>query len=473
MKIPDFLCLAPLIIIAGAPVLMMLIIAIVRNYKLVYWLSLAAYFLAFLSIYVVSSYVPHTISELLVFDNFSLLFFSLIIVACFFITLLSHDSLSHLEGEKEEYFIVMFIAALGSLVLVCSTNFVTLFLGLETLSVSLFILIAYTRTRNYSIEAGVKYLVLASVSSAFLLFGMGLIYTDIGSLEFGRIALILDSSHYSLTFLLAGFGMMIVGIGFKLALVPFHMWTPDIYQGAPTPVTTFIATVSKGAMMALFLRFFYTLQGFHYHYFVIALTIIAVLSMFTGNLLAIKQQNMLRIFAYSSIANLGYLLITLLIGNMNGINAAIFYLISYTITTLGGFGIISMLSSQSMAFRKLESYKGLFWKRPWIAIVFTLVLLSLAGIPITAGFMAKFYVIFTGIDAGLWLLVISLIINSVIGLYYYLRIITVLYMPSDNITISAFTPAGNLILAFVSLVILWLGIFPEQVFHLITRFSSF
>ena len=231
-----------------------------------------------------------------------------------------------------------------------ASNFVSLFLGLETLSISLYVLIAYRRSRDHSIEAGVKYLILASVSSAFLLFGMGLIYVNTGSLEintgsleFNRIIPPLSNVVYSEPLLLTGFGMMMVGIGFKLALVPFHMWTPDVYQGAPVPVTTYIATVSKGAVMALLLRFFFSIRGFQNPGFILIITIIAILSMFVGNLLALKQQNVKRILAYSSIANMGYLLVTLLIGNETGIHAAIFYIVSYIITSLGAFGVITQI----------------------------------------------------------------------------------------------------------------------------------
>jgi NADH-quinone oxidoreductase subunit N len=319
----------------------------------------------------------------------------------------------------------------------------------------------------------VKYLVLASVSSAFLLFGMGLIYLNTGSLEFNRIAIVLKSLDYSTPLLLTGFSMMIVGIGFKLALVPFHMWTPDVYEGAPVPVTAFIATVSKGAVMALLLRFFYAIYGFRNYNFILMITVVAILTMFVGNLLAIRQQNLKRILAYSSIANMGYLVITLLMGSKEGISAAVFYIVSYIITTLGAFGVITLLSGRDNDADNLQDYAGLFWKRPWVAIVFTLSLLSLAGIPITTGFIAKFYLVFTGINSGLWILVISLIINSVIGLYYYLRVITTLFSPANKVIFPAISFEGKLVLGIVTLALLWLGINPEGAIHFIAQFSGF
>ena len=472
MSPSDFLCLTPVMIIAGAPILMMLTIAFTRNYKVIYGFSLTAFSIAFLSLFFILSAIPCRISTLFIFDQYSILFSGIIILTSLLITLLSYDYLLYQESEKEEYFIILFIASLGSLLLVAASNFVTLFLGLEMLSISLYVLIAYRRSRDHSIEAGVKYLILASVSSAFLLFGMGLIYLDTGSLEFDKIVPALSSADHSAPLLFTGFGMMMVGIGFKLALVPFHMWTPDVYQGAPVPVTTYIATVSKGAVMALLLRFFFAIRGFQNPGFILIITILAILSMFVGNLLALRQQNVKRILAYSSIANMGYLLVTLLIGNETGIHAAIFYIVSYIITSLGAFGVITLLSNRQNDAGKLENYKGLFWKRPWVAIVFTLSLLSLAGIPLTTGFIAKFYIVFTGINSGLWLLVISLIINSVIGLYYYLRVITALFSPANEEKLPAISLAGHLVLGIVAVGILWLGVNPEGLVNLITRFSG-
>jgi NADH:ubiquinone oxidoreductase subunit 2 (chain N) len=263
-----------------------------------------------------------------------------------------------------------------------------------------------------------------------------------------------------------------VGIGFKLALVPFHMWTPDVYQGAPAPVTAFIATVSKGAVMAVLIRFFFNIRGFDNQYIFIVISGIAILSMFIGNLLAIRQQNIKRLLAYSSIANMGYLIIILLTGTDKGIQASIFYLISYFITTIGAFGVITLLSTCKHEAEKIEDYKGLFWKRPWIALVFTLSLLSLAGIPVTAGFVAKFYVIFEGMKAGLMVLVFSMIINSVIGLYYYLRVITAMFSPANETELPMLTLTGKIALSLITISILLLGVYPGWLINIIMKFIA-
>jgi NADH-quinone oxidoreductase subunit N len=469
----DLLCLLPMIIVAVVPVAMMLIIALKRLYLLVYGISLAGFFLAFLSLFMVIPATPHAISPVFIFDGFSILFFAIILLAGIVTTLLSYRFLLNQESEKEEYFIMLGTSVLGAMVLAAASNFVTLFLGLETLSVSLYVLIAYRRLLDFPLEAGVKYLILASVSSAFLLFGMGLIYAGTGSMEFSVIGSVVGSSPHFSPLMLAATAMMMVGLGFKLALVPFHMWTPDVYQGAPVPVATFVATVSKGAVMALLVRFFYAIEGSRDPDIILMITALAVLSMFAGNLLAIRQQNVKRILAYSSIANMGYILVTLAVGKSSGVHAAIFYVISYMITTMGAFGVVTLLSDRDRDADRIDDYRGLFWKRPFIALAFTLALLSLAGIPLTAGFMAKFYLVFTGIDASLWVLVISLIVSSVIGLYYYLRIITTMFSGISENSFPPVSAGGYLVLGILSAGIVWLGLFPGWLLELISGFSGF
>jgi NADH-quinone oxidoreductase subunit N len=232
-------------------------------------------------------------------------------------------------------------------------------------------------------------------------------------------------------------------------------------------VATYIATVSKAAVMTLFLRFFYAIDGFDNDTFINIISVIAILSMFVGNLLAIRQQNVKRILAYSSISNMGYLLVTLLMGGEKGMQAAIFYIISYLVTTLGAFGVITLFSTQQHEAEMLADYKGLFWKRPWMAFVFTLTMLSLAGIPLTAGFMAKFYIVFEGINASLWLLVICLIVNSIIGLYYYLRVVAVMFSEADSPTLPAVSVIETSVMGAIAFGIVWIGIFPQWIIHLI------
>ena len=465
----DFLCLTPFLIIAIAPVVIMVVVSVLRNYKVVYGFSVLSLLAAFGSIFFVLPSIPHAIEPLLILDAYSMFFLGIIIISALLVTFLSYDYIKRLEGVREEYYIIIFTSTLGAALLTVANHFVLFFLGIETLSVSLYILIAFQRSKTNSIEAGIKYLILASVSSAFLLFGMALIYTAFGTMHFGEIVAALVIHEPLSPLVLSGFGMMMVGIGFKLALVPFHMWTPDVYQGAPAPVSAYIATVSKGAVMAILIRFFFILKGFSNQYLFMAISGIAILSMFVGNILAIRQKNIKRLLGYSSIANMGYLIIILLTGSNKGVQASIFYLISYFFTTIGAFGVISLLSTNEYEAEKIEDFKGLFWKRPWVAMVFTLSLLSLAGIPVTAGFIAKFYVILEGMKAGLMVLIISMIINSVIGLYYYLRIITTLFSTASETNLPELSFFGNITLAIIAVSILLLGIYPGWLIDIIVR----
>jgi NADH-quinone oxidoreductase subunit N len=301
---------------------------------------------------------------------------------------------------------------------------------------------------------------------------MALVYAATGSMEFAGIAARVTQAQEMPMIVVAGFGMMIVGVGFKLGIVPFHMWTPDVYEGSPAPVTAFIATVSKGGMIALLVRFFNTLNGYQYTTFMLVFTILAIASMFIGNILALRQNNVKRLLAYSSIAHLGYLLVAFLAGEKLGMEAVIFYLVAYFITTLGAFGILATLSDKERDAELLEDYRGLLWKRPLTAIVFSAMLLSLAGIPLTAGFVGKFYVLAAGIQTHRWLLVIILVINSVIGLYYYIKLIAIMFDQKQVARISQELHPLVYIVSSVTMAILvlslfWIGVNPEGMMTLI------
>jgi NADH-quinone oxidoreductase subunit N len=331
-------------------------------------------------------------------------------------------------------------------------------------------MISYIYVRRLSVEAGIKYLVLAAVSAAFLLFGMALVYMAAGTMEFGRLASLINAGNLSRELMLPGIALIITGFGFKLALVPFHFWTPDVYQGAPAPVAAYVATVSKGAMFALLLRFIGTSAANAYTAVPAIFTIIAISSMFAGNILALLQNNVKRILAYSSIAHLGYILVAFLAGGQLGALAVTFYLVAYFVTILGAFGVVTVLSSGNRDAENLEDYRGLFWRRPALATVFTVMLLSLAGIPITAGFIGKFYTLTAGASSSIWALLIIVVITSAIGLFYYLRLIVVLYgdgsstAPAANYSLA---PLANIVLGLLTAVLLLFGVFPAPLLNLI------
>ena len=364
---------------------------------------------------------------------------------------------------------------LGSALLTISTHTSFLFHWPGIIKHQFHALIAYLRNRNNAVEAGMKYLVLAAMTSAFLLFGMALIYMDTGSMDFAGIARNLNPSS---GLFITGVGILLVAVGFKLALVPFHLWAADVYQGAPAPVTTFIATVSKIGVFAVLLRFAQAIGLQQYPIVIIIFSSIAIISMLFGNLLALQQKNIKRLLAYSSIAHFGYLIVAFLPGNKAGVEASVFYLLAYSITLLAAFGVVTMLSTRQKDADDLDLYQGLFWRNPLMALVLTVALLSLAGIPITAGFIGKFYVLTSGVQEGLWLPVIMLVVTSVIGLYYYLRIISTLFGASQPAgekqkTLNPFFyTAMYAALIVLVLLLFWLGISPALVIDGVRQFLA-
>lgn len=474
MNKEDLLSIMPLFILTSASILVLFSISIKRNHKVIYVITSVSLLADLIFLYVVNAPVKWTIDPLFIFDGFGKFNFELILATAFAVTMLSYAYFEQREERKEEYYILLILATLGAAALVVSKHFISLFLSLEILSVSLYSMIAYLRKREQSDEAGIKYLILAAFSSAFILFGMALIYSDTGTMEFNALALQLSRSEDLSALVTAGLGLMIVGIGFKLGIVPFHMWTADVYQGAPAPVTAFIATVSKGGMIALVVRFFNTINGYQYPSMVLIFTILSVASMFLGNFLALRQDNVKRLLAYSSISHLGYVLVAFLAGGPLGMEAVSFYLVAYFITTVGAFGVLATLSDKDRDAELINDYKGLLWRRPWTAAVFSAMLLSLAGIPLTAGFVGKFYVVAAGVGAQQWLLVIALAVNSAIGLYYYIRVLAVMaekHEEGKDSAIGELHPSIYIVsgatMSMLILSLVWIGIFPETLLNFI------
>jgi NADH-quinone oxidoreductase subunit N len=460
-------------VIAGTSILVMLAIAFNRNHALTAGLTVAGLVAALMTVLAVTPYVPRHVTSLLIMDRYALFYMGVVIASAVAVAVLAYSYFEKQEGHREEMYVLLLIATLGCTALVASSHFASFFLGLESLSVSLYAMIAYLKERKQSLEAGIKYLVLAAASSAFLLFGMALVYADLGTMEFARMA---ENSAVTstLALLLPGIVLIITGIGFKLAVVPFHLWTPDVYEGAPAPVTAFIATVSKAAIVALLLRFFYS-SGVHQSRAVfVVFVIIAVASMIAGNLLALWQTNVKRILAYSSIAHFGYMLVVFVAGGTMAVEAVTFYLVAYTVTTLGAFGVVTVLSDSSRDADCLDDYQGLFWRRPLTAGIFTVMLLSLAGIPATMGFLAKFYVLAAGASGTKWSLIVTLVTTSTIGLFYYLRILVALYSaaPVRKLCPQPVAPSSGAVLAVLTVLLLWFGVYPAPLLDMIQRSAS-
>ncbi|MDF1624344.1 MAG: NADH-quinone oxidoreductase subunit N [Pseudohongiella nitratireducens] len=437
MSIDVLINLSQIIMLGLSTLVVMLVIAFRRDHKLTYGLTMAGLLLSLLIFLFISPADARQATELLVMDDYSLFFSTLVIISALAVTALSYPYFEGQQSRNEEFYLLLLMATLGGVVLACSQHFVSFFLGMEILSICLYGMIAYTVQQpgaaKFPLEAGIKYLLLSGASSAMILFGIALIYTQTGTLLFSEIPQRLVEAGQGNPIVITGWMMAIAGIAFKLSLVPFHMWTPDVYEGAPVPATTFIATASKAAMVAVVLRLVLASQAYEIDGLLSTVTVLAALSMVAGNLLALLQKNIKRLLAYSSIAHLGYVMIVIVAAGSMASSAAAeavtYYMAAYVFTTLAGFAVVSALSNSANEQDQLASYQGLFWQRPWVALPLMIVMLSLAGIPLTMGFIGKFYVIQAGVTGQLWLLLAMLVIGSGIGIFYYLRVVYLLVQP--------------------------------------------
>ncbi len=378
-------------------------------------------------------------------------------------------------GGDELYGLLLF-AALGMVLVAGALNWVIFFLGLELLSLALYILIAVRKGEAASNEAGLKYFIVSAVASAFLTFGIALLYAVSGSLQVGASLAAALSYPEHLPVVLLSLALILVGIGFKTSLVPFHLWTPDVYQGAPAPVTAFLSTGSKVALFAALLRFSLLTAEPVWAACLPWLWVLAVLTMVVGNLTALYQTRVKRLLAYSSIAQMGYLFMTLLAVKQAGLPALMFYLTVYAVMDLGAFGLIGSFSPVAAQpdLDEITAYQGLGYTQPWRAAVFATCLISLAGLPPTAGFMGKFALFRAVLHAGYVVLAVIGILTVIISLYYYFKVVVFMYMqPTKAGTAvpgadAAVRLAGAVILALI----LWWGLAPAAWFDLMARLAA-
>ncbi|QFY41938.1 NADH-quinone oxidoreductase subunit N [Candidatus Methylospira mobilis] len=466
MNMTGLLALLPMIVVAATAVVVMLAIALRRDGRLVFFLTLAGCALALAALPVAFRLAPVTVTGLIRIDAYAIFFSAMILALAAIVALLCREYFIGDRSENEELFVLLSTATLGGMILVSASHFASFFLGLEILSISLFPMIAYQMQNTRALEAGVKYLMLSGVASGLLLFGMALIYSESGAMSFQQLGHWLGDAKAS-PLVLAGAVMLLAALSFKLSLVPFHLWTADIYEGASAPVTAFVSTVSKTAIFALLLRFWLVTGAWRSAALMEMLIPVAVLSVLAGNLLALRQTRLKRLLAYSSIAHMGYLLIALIAGSMLKTESLVesvgFYLLAYTISNLGAVGVVSALSCAGREAENLDDFAGLFRRDPLLAGILTLNLLSLAGIPLTIGFIGKFYIYAASVHAALWMPVVVVIIGSGMGLYYYLRVVLVML---DQARVSMqIRPADQMpvrfALAGLALLLLWSGIFPE------------
>lgn len=473
------LAFLPVIITAGAATLGMLGIAIKRDH---FWnttlmvVGLNAALIATLWIW--HNMHAQPVTALFMVDAYACFYMSIILVATLACTTLAYAYMGTHPGNREELYLLALLSASGALALVSSRHLVGMFISLEIMSVPIYGMVAYSFQRSRSLEAGIKYLVLSAVATTFLLFGMALLYAETGQLSYTGIQLALSAKSELPMLVIVGFAMMLVTFAFKLSLVPFHLWTADVYEGAPVPVTAFLATVSKIAVLAAFLRLLQSIPALNTDGVRLVLALMAGMSIIGGNLLALMQTNIKRLLGFSSIAHLGYLLI-IFVAAQNMQPAVAVYAFAYTVTTIAAFGVIAYVSSpyRGEDVADLNDYQGLFWKQPYPAAVLTVALFSLAGIPLTAGFIGKFYVILLGVKAAQWPLLGMLALGTVIGLYFYLRVMGTMYLgmaehSRSKTWLGWSDTASSTVLILAGMLIVLIGAYPQLLLKLVSVSAS-
>ncbi len=370
---------------------------------------------------------------------------------------------------RGEFYALILFALLGIMVMISANHFLTLYLGLELLSLSLCALIALQRDSARATEAAMKYFVLAALASGLLLYGMSMLYGATGSLNLGLVANAISSGAADPAILVFGLVFVVAGLAFKLGVVPFHMWVPDVYEGSPTAVTLFVSTAPKVAAFAFFMRMLGGALSPMVADWQSMLVIVAMLSMLVGNVTAIAQTNIKRMLAYSTISHMGFLLLGILSGSVGGFAAAMFYVVAYVLMSLGGFGLILLLSRDGFEADQLEDLKGLNKRSPWYAFMMLLIMISMAGVPVSVGFFAKLAVLSAVLDAGMTWLVVYAVLMSLIGAFYYLRVIKIMYMdePLQTEPLVAETD-HRILMGLNAMAILLLGVLPQPLFDLCT-----
>jgi NADH-quinone oxidoreductase subunit N len=394
---------------------------------------------------------------------------TLLTVAAVFVY--STDYLRRRAIFKGEYFVLGLFATVGGMVLISAGSLITLYLGLELMSLCLYAMVAFDRDSGIAAESAIKYFVLGSMASGTLLYGMSIVYGITGSLEIADIAGVVRNAAIAGNIgLLFGIAFLIVGVGFKFGAVPFHMWIPDVYEGSPTSVTVFIGTASKLAAFALAMRLLPEALGASQPDWSQMLVVLSVLSMAIGNIVAVAQTNLKRMLAYSTISQVGFVLLGILSGTAQGYQASMFYMISYVIVAAGAFGMILLLARQGFEADKLTDFKGLNARSPWFAGMMAFLMFSLAGIPVFIGFWAKLGVIQAVLGVHLtWLAVIA-VLFSVVGAFYYLRVVKLMYFdePTDTTVIGG-SMLMRTVLSVNALLALAIGIFPGTLLEICQR----
>ncbi|MEM7536744.1 MAG: NADH-quinone oxidoreductase subunit N [Chloroflexota bacterium] len=406
-------------------------------------------------------------------DNFAFGVRLIVLVTTGLTICLSMGYISRINNKQGEYYALLLLCAVGMMMMGTATDLIVVFIALEIFSLSLYILTGLHRENERSSEASMKYFLLGAFASAFFVYGAALIYGATGSTQYDQIAAMLASGGGEITLLMFGIALLIVGFGFKVSLVPFHMWTPDVYQGAPTPITAFMSVGTKTATFAAFVRVFVVALPDYQETWGLILAVLAILTMTLGNLVALRQTSLKRLLAYSSIAHAGYILVGLTPGTTLGADAALFYLFSYAFTNIGAFAVVMMLEKVTEDTHERDTLanraRGLASKYPLLAMAMAIFMFGLSGMPPMAGFFGKFFIFQAAVEGGwAWLAVIA-VLNSAIGAYYYLRVIMSMYLRDPDEESATTIIDGTMLRLGVGIAAvgtLIVGIFPSYWFGL-------
>ena len=465
----DLIALAPVLVLSVfAMGVLVLDLWAGKNKTLLMFISLVGLLMTAISAFAKHPLPAFAFTDSYIVDHLSIFFICIFTLSSALTILLSFEYNERKGIKAGEYYALILLCTVGMIILASSTDLIMIFLGIEIVSICLYVLAGFRRDDPVSNEAALKYFLLGAFATGFLLYGMTLIYGSTGSTNLFKIAgFIKTEGAQSNPLILMGIVLLVIGFGFKVAAVPFHMWAPDVYQGSPTPVTAFMAVGPKAAAFAAFFRVFTEAIPDISLSWEILLCIIAVLSMFVGNLGAIMQTNIKRMLAFSSISHAGYLLIAVIAKSSLAGAGLLFYMLAYAFTTFGAFGIIILLGKKEEENLELENYSGLAYKHPILALSMTVFLLSLGGLPPFAGFVAKFYIFSAAIEEGFVTLVVIAVLNSAISFYYYLKVVVFMYMKEPNSEFQISLTPMTLFVVIVGIIgTVELGIFPDPIIAL-------
>jgi len=470
MSLSAFLPALPEIFVLAMVSLILVIDAAVDDSKryLAYVLSLATLAgAAFLTVRSLSTMPVLALNGLFIDDPLADVLKLFLYLTTAVVMIYSRDYLRARGLYKGEFFVLALFALLGMMVMISASHFLTLYLGLELLSLSLYAMVALQRDSSVATEAAMKYFVLGALASGMLLYGMSMVYGVTGSLALGDIAIALQDGTDLRIPLVFGIVFLVAGLAFKLGAVPFHMWVPDVYHGAPTAMTLFIGSAPKIAAFAFVIRILGQGLESQVGEWRDMLIILAVLSMALGNFAAIAQSNLKRMFAYSTISHMGFMLLGILAGTQNGYGSAMFYVLVYALMSLGGFGMILLLSRAGFEADQLDDFKGLNRRSPWLAFLMLLLMFSMAGVPPTVGFYAKLSVLQAVVELGHVWLAVAAVLFSLVGAFYYLRIVKLMYFDAPHDT-SPIAPSvdARIIMSANGIAVLAIGILPQPLMAL-------